>query len=152
MISSRAAPISGRSTVPRTAHVIKRQILARPTHIGQEVHALESPSASREPAMSHDVYLVGSVPLASAEQVFETVSAILGPKLKRIPDGETGERSDWITWLEPVFSNNRAFVLSDEIFRLHKTAPPIRRYTLRPGYTAQDVRIDNLFYADIAVQ
>jgi hypothetical protein len=40
--------------------------------------------------MSHDVYLVGSVPLGNAEQVFRTVSAAFGSKLKRVPDGETG--------------------------------------------------------------
>ena len=51
-----------------------------------------------------DVYLVGSVPMANAEQVFEAVSAALGRRIKRIPDGETGERGDWITWLEPVFA------------------------------------------------
>ena len=81
---------------------------------------------------------------------FATVSAAFGAKLKRIPDGETGERSDWITWLRPVFSESPAFELSGEIFRLHETAPPIRRYALRPGYSVKDVRIDNLFYADIA--
>jgi hypothetical protein len=100
--------------------------------------------------MSHDVYLVGSVPMANAEAVFRTVSAAFGAKLKRIPDGETGERSDWITWLRPVFADNPAFELSDEIFRLHETAPPIQRYRLRPGRSIEDVKIDNLFYADIA--
>jgi hypothetical protein len=100
--------------------------------------------------MSHDVYLVGSVPMATAEEVFRTVSAALGPKLKRIPDGETGERIDWITWLRPIFSEHPAFELSDEIFRLHETAPPVKRYRLRPGRSIADVKIDNLFYADIA--
>ena len=47
-----------------------------------------------------NVHLVGSVPLADARTVFETVSAALGPRLRRIPDGETGERSDWIAHLE----------------------------------------------------
>ena len=47
------------------------------------------------------------------------VSAALGPRLKRIPDGETGERSDWITWLEPVFADSPALEKSDEVFRLH---------------------------------
>ena len=54
------------------------------------------------------VHLVGSVPLNDARAVFETVSAALGPRIKRIPDGETGERSDWITWLEPAFADNPA--------------------------------------------
>jgi hypothetical protein len=47
-----------------------------------------------------DVYLVGSVPLANSRAVFEAVSTALGPRIKRIADGETGERSDWITWLD----------------------------------------------------
>jgi hypothetical protein len=101
--------------------------------------------------MSHDLYLVGSVPMANPEAVFRAVSAAFGSKLKRIPDGETGERSDWILWLKPVFSNNPAFELSDDIFRLHETAPPIQRYRLRPGRSVADVKIDNVFYADIAL-
>ncbi len=100
--------------------------------------------------MSHDIYLVGSVPLASAEDVFKTVAPLFGDRLKRIPDGETGKRLDWITWLEPVFSQNPALELSNDVFRLHETARPIQRYGLRPGYTAAGVKIDNLFYADIA--
>ena len=59
--------------------------------------------------MSHQVHLVGSVPPPDARAVFSTVSAALGPHLKSIPDGETGERLDWITWLEPVFSRHPAF-------------------------------------------
>jgi hypothetical protein len=69
-----------------------------------------------------DMHLVGSVPMADAAQVFATVSAELGSRLKRIPDGETGERSDWITWLEPVFAGNPALEKSDELFRVHDGA------------------------------
>jgi hypothetical protein len=100
--------------------------------------------------MARDIHLVGSVPLASAEEVFATVSAALGPRLKRIPDGETGARADWISWLEPVFGESPDFELSDEVFRLHAGTPPRRRYCLRPGRDAGDVRFDTLFYADFA--
>jgi hypothetical protein len=99
-----------------------------------------------------DVHLVGSVPLANAEQVFETVSAALGGRIKRIPDGETGERSDWITWLEPVFADNPAFQRSGEFFRVHESGTGRERYRLRPGLAAQDVRFGNLLYADVAQQ
>ncbi|MGH7089936.1 MAG: hypothetical protein ACREFQ_13655 [Stellaceae bacterium] len=98
----------------------------------------------------HDIYLVGSVPLANAEEVFTTVSAAFGSRLKRIPDGETGKRLDWITWLEPVFAESPALELSDEIFQLHAAAAPRRRYRLRPGRSLQDFHIGNLFYADFA--
>src|SRR5690349_13444562 len=96
------------------------------------------------------VHLIGSVPLKSAAEVFMTVSAALGDKLRRIPDGETGDRSDWITWLEPAFAENPALEKSDELFRVHATGTARIRYRLRPGKTVGDVRFDNLFYADIA--
>ena len=102
--------------------------------------------------MPRDVHLVGSVPLADARAVFATVSAALGPRLKRIPDGETGERSDWITWLEPAFADNPALEKSDELFRIHATGTARIRYRLKPGKTVRDVSFGNLFYADIAKQ
>ena len=44
-------------------------------------------------------HLVGSVPLPDAETVFRTVSQALGDSVRRIPDGETGNRSKWI-WFQ----------------------------------------------------
>jgi hypothetical protein len=42
------------------------------------------------------LHLIGSIPLASSEEVFRTLSTELGAHLSRIPDGETGERSRWV--------------------------------------------------------
>src|SRR5580692_2906530 len=102
--------------------------------------------------MARNVYLVGSVPMASAAEVFEKVSAALGPRIKRLPDGETGERGDWITWLEPVFAQSPALQKSGEFFRVHASGTGRERYGLKPGFEPEDVRFDNLFYADIAKQ
>ncbi len=102
--------------------------------------------------MSRNVYLVGSVPMANAEEVFAAASATLGAHIKRIPDGETGERGDWITWLEPVFSGNPGFVKSGEFFRVHASGTGRERYTLKPDVALEAVRFPNLFYADIAAQ
>ena len=44
------------------------------------------------------VHLVGSIAMADAESVFRAVSGELGPWLRRLPDGETGERHRWIYW------------------------------------------------------
>ena len=101
--------------------------------------------------MSRDVYLVGSVPMTSAAEVFKEVSAALGARIKRLPDGETGERGDWISWLEPIFSEHPSFQKSGEFFRVHATGTGRERYALKLGVTPQDVRFDNLFYADIAL-
>jgi len=43
-----------------------------------------------------EIHLVGSVPLASAEEVLRTTSAILGTHARKLPDGETGARKNWI--------------------------------------------------------
>ncbi len=55
--------------------------------------------------------LVGSVSLRDAETVFRTVSGILGGHLRRIPDGETGERTIWAAWQVPRLGRNPAFKL-----------------------------------------
>ncbi len=102
--------------------------------------------------MARNVYLVGSVPLSGAGEVFETVSAALGSRIKRLPDGETGPRGDWITWLEPIFADHSAFRKSGEFFRVHASGTGRERYALKPGFSVHDIRFDNLFYADIAKQ
>ncbi len=112
-----------------------------------------TPTCARErKLMSRNVYLVGSVPMANAEQVFASVSAALGSRIKRLPDGETGERGDWITWLEPAFANNPALMKSGEFFRVHSSGTGRERYTLKPGVALEGVQFPNLFYADIAAQ
>jgi hypothetical protein len=45
---------------------------------------------------SERLHLIGSIPLASSEEVFRTLARELGPHLSRMPDGETGERSRWV--------------------------------------------------------
>lgn len=98
-----------------------------------------------------NVYLVGSVPLGSVAEVFETVSAAFGNRIRQIPDGEVGERSDWITHLETLFRDNPALEPSDEVFAVHAAMKQRRRYRLRVGKTAQDVDFGNLGYADHAL-
>jgi hypothetical protein len=53
-------------------------------------------------------HLVGSVPLPDTESVFRALTAVLGPYLKRIPDGETGERRRWIFFQSVMLKNHPA--------------------------------------------
>jgi hypothetical protein len=57
--------------------------------------------------------LVGSVPLASSEEVFRAAATTLGGHLRRIPDGETGARSTWIAWQGQFFAANPAFEVEE---------------------------------------
>ena len=79
--------------------------------------------------MVQGAHLVGSVPLSDAEAVFRTVSGSLGSRLRAMPDGETGPRSDWIAWqyavmaatpgLEPVPAGDRGY-LRRQLVRLDR--------------------------------
>jgi hypothetical protein len=60
--------------------------------------------ARRDPG----VHLVGSVPLPDTETVFRTVTAALGPHLRRLPDGETGERRRWIFFQSTMLARHPA--------------------------------------------
>lgn len=102
--------------------------------------------------MARDIYLVGSVPLPTTNAVFETVSATFGTLIKQIPDGEVGERSDWITHLEILFQKNPSFERSDEVFSVHDSSTKRVRYRLRPGIKPSDVQFGNLGYADVAIE
>jgi len=64
------------------------------------------------------VLLLGSVAMNDAESVFRAVSGELGPWLKRIPDGETGERGRWIYWQRDMLLNHPDMELDPE-------APPL---------------------------
>ncbi len=69
------------------------------------------------PSDQPGAHLIGSVPLADAETVFRTVAAELGPYLRYLPDGETGERTRWIFW-------QRAMLLNHPAMEVDPTVPP----------------------------
>lgn len=98
----------------------------------------------------YDVHIVGSVPLADATTVFETIGRTLGARVPRIPDGETGERINWVSWLVPLFEGNPAFERVEQDYLVHEKASPMPRYRLRPG--AGDARFGDLGYAANAAE
>jgi hypothetical protein len=46
--------------------------------------------------VGRSVHLCGSVPLSNAAEVFATTAEILGNRVSRMPDGETGPRKNWV--------------------------------------------------------
>ncbi len=65
------------------------------------------------------LHLIGSIPLGSSEQVFRTLSQELGAYLKRIPDGETGERSRWVHFQRQMLQEHPAM-------EIDPTVPPYK--------------------------
>jgi SAM-dependent methyltransferase len=94
------------------------------------------------------VHLVGSVPLASPEAVFRAVAGEIGDRLRRIPDGETGPRSDWIVWQLPVFTTQRQL---EVIPPGPNSWRPLPRVRLADGERAESVAFGALGYADAAL-
>src|ERR1051325_7010363 len=56
--------------------------------------------------MTTNVHLVGSVALDTSQEVFAAAGKLMGPYLKRVPDGEPGGRRLWISWQIPVLRAN----------------------------------------------
>jgi len=95
--------------------------------------------------MARQVHLVGSIGLDTVGEVFATCGSLLGPYLKRIPDGEPGGRRLWISWQFAVLRAN-PFLQAD--VTTHRSGGigfhPIK---LADGVKPDDVRFGELGYA-----
>lgn len=95
--------------------------------------------------MPRNVLLIGSIPLGSARRVFETVGATLDGLVRRMPDGETGERRDWVSWQAAAFARI-PFVEPAETFQGRP------QFRVRPGFPTAAVRFGALGYAAAAIE
>src|SRR5256712_13182348 len=124
----------------------------------------DSPSA-------REVLLVGSVGLRAGEEVFRPGGPALGGRMKRIPDGEAGPRTSWVSRLRFVLEDNPSF--EDDPQELaaggritHPTegtrtwkgsaviargAPPPPRLRLKAGVRPEEIRIGGLRYSPGAI-
>ncbi len=94
------------------------------------------------------VHLVGSVPLKDAEEVFRTSSVTLGRRLRRIPDGETGIRSNWIGWQIEFLGQSPQVEMIPPDPNAYAPLPSVR---LRAGVSPDEISFENLGYADAAL-
>lgn len=88
-------------------------------------------------------HLVGSIPLGSADEVFQAAAWALGDHLRRMPDGETGPRADWIMWQYPVFSALPQFGVGSPGQSSYRTMPQLHLLPDQPD----EVSFDKLGYA-----
>ena len=95
------------------------------------------------------ILLVGSVPLSSAEEVFEAVGSELGTFVERIPDGETGPRSLWIVCQGEPMKNSQGLEVGGERQLQGGIRNP--RYKIMEGLEPEDVKFGRLGYADNAL-
>jgi len=108
---------------------------------------LQDSEASAQAYLPLGVHLAGSIPLGSAEEVFLTVGESLGDRLRRVPDGETGARADWIVWQYAVLSARPEFEVAPPGGDFYRALP---RLKLREGATAASLELGSLGYAEAA--
>lgn len=103
--------------------------------------------------MSRNVLLIGSIPLGTPRAVFDAVGATLDGLVRRIPDGENGERLDWVAWQSATFARI-PFVDTVEPVAADTGGAPSRRrlpqFRVRPGFPPTTVRFGSLGYLDAA--
>jgi len=104
------------------------------------------------------VHLVGSVPLDSAGQVFDTCARALGPHLGSLPDGEVGHRIHWIVCQAVFVFNNHP-----DVELVHRPAPRDGKeqwlpkdykdqWKFRLKSPSAAIQFDNLKYGDWAIE
>jgi methionine synthase II (cobalamin-independent) len=102
--------------------------------------------------MTREVHLIGSAPVPDARAAFETFGGALRHCARRYPDGEPGERHDWVLWQKSVLSRHPDFepvaLPDDPRGAIWKITP----YRLRPGRRAAGVTFDDIGYARSAIE
>jgi hypothetical protein len=101
--------------------------------------------------MARDIHLIGSAPVPDARSAFETFGGALKHHARRYPDGEPGERHDWVLWQKQVLAAHPDFepvVLPDDPRGAMWKIPT---YRVRPGRHAADVRFNDIGYARAAI-
>ena len=99
-------------------------------------------------------HLVGSLPYPDVDTTFREITRRLGGHLKRIPDGETGERARWIFWQRAKVADHPAMeVAADEDkARIHQWDGKLIRewelFRFKPGVDPASVEFDPGYAAE----
>ena len=96
------------------------------------------------------VHLVGSLPLENENEAFAVVGPALGTHLKRLPDGETGDRNEWVQFQLNVLGQREEFEVIENPMQGQGDLPPTLR--LRDGMAADSVDFGDLGYERTALE
>jgi hypothetical protein len=96
------------------------------------------------------VHFNGSVNLPDAETVMREISSRIPAGVRRMTDGETGDRNYWITFQIDKFEQMPEFekVTSGKAYETSDEAPDMPQLRLADGASAETIEWPNLGYAD----
>ena len=95
------------------------------------------------------LHLVGSAPVKDAEDMFLLVTNHLNDHIKRLPDGEFGERDTWIRFQYAKLLASPQLQSSGEIASYVPISPVICESNIK---SATEIELPNLGYADAAIE
>tara|TARA_B100001123_G_scaffold414735_1_gene514533 strand:- start:3615 stop:4664 length:1050 start_codon:yes stop_codon:yes gene_type:complete len=102
-------------------------------------------SSSRKPI---GVHLVGSIPVSTAEDAFRLAATHLSGYLKRMPDGEVGERDTWIRWQYAKIASSPQLTPSEK----KNIYVPVAPFEIGSNVkSAEQIIFPSLGYADAAI-
>lgn len=94
-------------------------------------------------------HLVGSAPFDKAEEMFRASVQYLGDHIKRLPDGEVGERDTWIRWQHKRIGQSTQI----RVHNVDNVYVPLPLYEVVDGVTsAHEIEFPNLGYGDAAIE
>jgi len=96
------------------------------------------------------VHFNGSVNLPDAETVMREISSRIPAGVRRLTDGETGDRNYWISFQIAKFEQMPEFelVASGRAYETEADAPAMPQLRLAEGASAESIEWPNLGYAD----
>jgi hypothetical protein len=115
-------------------------------------YACDDPPSEKEDAAlpPSSVHFNGSVNLPDAETVMREISSRIPTGVRRMTDGEPGERNYWISFQTRKFEQMPEFetVASGKAYETSPDAPEMPRLRLVEGASAETIDWPNLGYAD----
>ena len=99
-------------------------------------------------ALVRGAHLVGSAPVSTPEDLWSLAADHLPGHLRRLPDGEVGERDTWIGWQYPRLGQSPQLeaAVDDDAYR------ELKQYTVVEGLGDDDeIELVDLGYADAAI-
>ncbi|KQX19439.1 MULTISPECIES: hypothetical protein [unclassified Sphingomonas] len=109
-------------------------------------------SKDRPAPARHPVHLVGTVPLGSTDAVFDLLAQTIAPLMPRIPDGETGVRSYWVSSQARVLHESPLFEPDGHDWAPGREMPELGapKYRLKAGVDPATVEIGSFGYGAFA--
>lgn len=97
-------------------------------------------TAASPPTPTRAAHLVGSTPFRDADEALDIFFERLGPLLRTVPDGETGERQNWIMGLLDSFAQHPDLEIARPGDWSDYDKTP--RYRVRKGHRLTSERLD----------